>query len=75
MANDMSNKDRVTKLEICSRHNWDDISETQRANIINAAYDDGMTDEEKAAVDAAILLDCATKREANRRLKPKQRKR
>ena len=57
------------------RHNWDDISETQRANIINAAYDDGMTDEEKAAVDAAILLDCATKREANRRLKPKQRKR
>ena len=75
MVNDMSNKDRISKLEICRKYNWDDISETQRQNIINAAYDEGMTDEEKRAVDEQILLDCATKREANRLLKPKQRKR
>ena len=74
MANDMNHRDRLTRLEL-KRQDFDDIPEEQREKIINAAYDDGMTDEEKRAVDEQILLDCATKREANRRLKPKQRKR
>ena len=69
-------KDRLQKLENQSKIDpLDHLTPEWRQKIIDAAYDDGMTDEEKAAVDEEIRLDCATKREANRRLKPKQRKR
>ena len=70
----MNHRDRVTKLEICRKHNWDDISETQRQKIIAAAYADCETAEDRRQVDEQIRLD-RIKREANRVIKPKHRRR